>query len=576
MLKPVTFFLFAFLASFSLYSQTYISDVNVVDVLAKRLIPGQTVTVKDGIISEIKPAGQIKTNAGATVIDGTGKFLIPGLTDSHVHFFQTGGLYTRPDAIDLRKYKSYESEIEWATDNMDDFLRRYLRAGITSVVDVGASYNFLKLRDKVSIGLHTPAIYMSGPLLTTWVPDPYKNLQNDSPFELPASIAEARKIVQKQLAYHPDFIKIWYVVDTKDPEASAMQHLPMVKAVIDEAHKNKMKVAVHAMERITAQLAVENGADFLVHSVEDEIVSDSFVQLLKTKKTILCPTMTVSDGYTKTLGQKNNFSYYELSKSNPYQIGTLDDLKHLQEKDIPMMKEFLSSSQFISRNAKTDSIRRHNLKKLADNGVAIAAGTDAGNLGTQHATSYIAELKAMKSSGLSNWQILESATITPAKLLNNEKQEGSISVGKKANIVLLNANPLISLDNLTDIHLIFNKGTVFNPDTLIKETPLALVQRQLNAYNSRNIEAFLEPYSDDVELYEYPDKLISKGKESMRKDYQLMFEKLPELHCEIKERSINGNVITDKESVTGMGPNKVEATAIYHISNNKISKVYFK
>jgi hypothetical protein len=351
----------------------------------------------------------------------------------------------------------------------------------------------------------------------------------------------------------------------------------MVKAVIDEAHKNNLKVAVHATERITAQLAVESGCDFLVHSVEDEFVSDEFARLLKAKKTILSPTLIVHGGYTKTFGQKNNFSFYELTKSNPQQIGSLEDLKHLE--GLPMvsaMKQFINSDAAVADVAKTDTIRSHNLKKLADNGVIIAAVTDAGNIGTQHGASYLAELKAMQASGLTNWQVLQSATIDAAKLFDKEDSKGSITVGKKADLVLLNANPLTHLENITDIDLVFNGGALINPDTLIKETPLALVQRQLNAYNARNIEAFLEPYSDDVELYEYPDKLFSKGKENMRKDYAGMFERLPDLHCEIKERTIEGNIVTDKELVSGMGPKKVEATAIYHIVNNKISKVYFK
>ena len=111
-------------------------------------------------------------------------------------------------------------------------------------------------------------------------------------------------------------------------------------------------------------------------------------------------------------------------------------------------------------------------------------------------------------------------------------------------------------------------------DTLIKETPLALVQRQLNAYNARSLEAFLEPYSDDVELYQFPDKLLSKGKEEMRKGYAF-FKDVPDLHCEIKERIIQGNIIIDKESVSGFGSKPVEATAIYHIIDGKIKKVYF-
>ena len=64
---------------------------------------------------------------------------MPGLTDAHVHFFQSGGLYTRPDAIDFRKYKPYDKEIDWVHNNMEDFLRRYIQCGITSVIDVGCN-----------------------------------------------------------------------------------------------------------------------------------------------------------------------------------------------------------------------------------------------------------------------------------------------------------------------------------------------------------------------------------------------------------------------------------------------------
>ena len=73
----------------------------------------------------------------------------------------------------------------------------------------------------------------------------------------------------------------------------------MVQAVIDEAHKHKLRVAVHATERITAQLAVEAGADLLVHGIDDEPVDAAFVQLLKNKNVVLSPTLVVSHGYRK-------------------------------------------------------------------------------------------------------------------------------------------------------------------------------------------------------------------------------------------------------------------------------------
>jgi hypothetical protein len=213
---------------------------------------------------------------------------------------------------------------------------------------------------------------------------------------------------------------------------------------------------------------------------------------------------------------------------------------------------------------------------MAEGGVTIAAGTDAGNIGTQHASSFITELKAMKESGMDEWQILQSATINPAKILNKEKESGSIEVGKAADLVLLNSNPVENLNHLTDIDMVIKSGLPIDRERIVKVTPESLAQQQLNAYNARNIEAFLEPYAEDVELYLFPGKLISKGKEAMRKSYSNLFDKSPDLHCEIKQRIVNLNSVIDKESVSGLRPGvKTEATAIYEIKNDKISKVYF-
>ena len=127
---------------------------------------------------------------------------------------------------------------------------------------------------------------MTGPLLTSYEPKEFENLKNDEPFSLVKTTEDGVKYVRQQLAYHPDFIKIWYIANTA---TIAKKFQPIAKAIIDEAHKNNLKVAVHATERITAQLAVENGCDYLVHEVEDEVVPDDFIQLLKTKKLLFAP-----------------------------------------------------------------------------------------------------------------------------------------------------------------------------------------------------------------------------------------------------------------------------------------------
>ncbi len=553
-------------------AQTIITNVTLVDVEKQRLIPNATVSITGNKIVSVGTK-KVTPTAGSVLIDGTGKYLMPGMTDAHIHFFQSGGLYTRPDAIDLKKYTPYEKEIEFGKTNMEDVLKRNTRLGITSVIDVGASYNMLELRNEFKDKSYAPAVYMTGPLLTTYEPAAFKNLGKDEPFSLVKTAGEGRAMVQAQLPYKPDFIKIWYIVMGANKEEVARKHLPIIKAIIEEAHKNNLKVAVHATERITAQLSIESGADYLVHSVDDEVIKDDFVKLLKEKKTVLCPTLVVYDNYNKVFGQEYVFQMNEFIASNPYQLGTLFDLQHLPE---PMIKMYREQTRKGKATGKTlDSICLVNLKKLVDGGVRIAAGTDAGNIGTMHGGSYLSELLKMKESGISNWQVLQSATINPMYILNMENENGSIAKGKIADLVLLNANPLDDLHNLTKIDLVINKGNLIKPDTLIQETSLALVQRQLNAYNARDLEAFLEPYAEDVELYDYKTgKLLGKGKESMRKDYAF-FKQVPELHCEIKARIVQGNVIIDKEYVTGFGGPAVEATAIYHIENNKIRKVYF-
>ncbi|MBO9658495.1 MAG: hypothetical protein J7527_06695, partial [Chitinophagaceae bacterium] len=80
-------------------SQIIITNTNILDVEKKKILEGYSVLVNDGKIISIEKAGKTKPDPSATVIDGTGKFLAPGFVDAHVHFFQNGGLFTRPDAI---------------------------------------------------------------------------------------------------------------------------------------------------------------------------------------------------------------------------------------------------------------------------------------------------------------------------------------------------------------------------------------------------------------------------------------------------------------------------------------------
>lgn len=105
-------------------------------------------------------------------------------------------------------------------------------------------------------------------------------------------------------------------------------------------------------------------------------------------------------------------------------------------------------------------------------------------------------------------------------------------------------------------------------------SPRHIVKKQLEAYNNRDIEAFLATYSDDVKVYRYPDQLNYVGKENMRKSYGSFFEKTKNLHCKILNRIVRGNKVIDEEYVTING-NHFKAVAIYEVTNGKISAVRF-
>ncbi len=106
------------------------------------------------------------------------------------------------------------------------------------------------------------------------------------------------------------------------------------------------------------------------------------------------------------------------------------------------------------------------------------------------------------------------------------------------------------------------------------EDPEPIVQQQLDAYNNRDIDGFMDTYTENVELYNYPNTLTTEGAEKMRPGYQGFFESTPDLHCEIKNRIVIGNKVIDEEYLTVNGRN-FSAVAIYEVEDGKISKVTF-
>ncbi|SFO83398.1 Imidazolonepropionase [Chitinophaga sp. YR627] len=546
-----------------------ITHANVIDVINNKTLPDQTIIIDNDRIVLTGSSKKLKVPAGATTIDATGRFVMPGMTDAHIHFFQSGGLYTRPDALDLRHVYPYEKDQQWVKDHLSDLMARYLACGITTVADVGGPLRNFSIRDQAAKDSLSTNAWVTGPLISTYLPP---NLdKNDPPIVKVTTPDEARELVRKQLPYKPDFIKIWYIVVPGQPAESTLH---IVRAAIEESHAHGLKVAVHGTEYQTAKLAVSAGADILVHSVDDKLFDNEMLQLLKSHQTVYIPTLTVMHGYKRAFTQQFDFPAQDLAYGDPFMLGTLTDLQHIDSSVAKFSYKQLRTRHHVP--SEEDTIMLKNLQLAQDAGINIVTGTDAGNIGTLHASSYFTELKAMESAGLTNMEIIRAATINAAKGFGKDKDYGSIEKGKVADLLLLSKDPLQDLNALAHIETLIHRGKTIDAQKLLPVTPEILAQEQLNAYNARNIDAFLAPYSDSVVISDQATgQVIMKGKEQMRQRYSGLFERAKNLHCQLVSRMVLGNTVIDQESVTGMGNKPSEAIAIYTIENGKIAHVSF-
>jgi len=528
-------------------------------------VENAVVIVMGDRILKVGGRGEIEIPEVLSVVDVTGKWIVPGLIDAHIHYFQSGGLYTRPDVIDLRKWRSYETEMARIKTDLEETFRRYLASGVTSVVDVGGGYWNFKVRDKANKQLYAPRTAVAGPLVST-VSRPQMDI-GDPPIIEVSSPEMARELVKKQLEFQPDLIKIWFIVPR---DGNFTPNLPIIEATIDEAHTAGVRVAVHATQLEAARASVRAGADVLVHSVDDEAVDDEFVALVKERGAIYTSTLIVMEGYGDVLGGNVRLTNVERELGDPDVVMTWSE--------VPMGPDAESTgARRRARLERTMPVMQRNLKAMQDAGAIVAAGTDAGNIGTLHGPAIHREFELMAEAGLTPREILVDATRNAALVFSAEPEMGTLEKGKFADFLVLNADPLADVVNLQKIHRVVKGGVALDPADILPPSPETVVEHQVEAYNARDINAFLSFYADNVVVRRLPSGEVAwDSKESMRPSYAKRFAENPGLYCTITKRIIHGDWVVDHELVTGVkGGPRVRAVATYEVKNGLIQNVWF-
>lgn len=548
---------------------TALVGATVVDATGAPPIPDAVVLIDGDRIVAVGPRDQVEVPEDAEVLDLAGQFIVPGLVDPHIHFFQSGGLYTRPDIVDLRHVRSYEGEQEGIRARMDTTFRRYLASGVTAVVDVGGPMWNFDVREEARAAEMAPRVAVAGPLIST-VERPQLDL-GDPPIIRASSRREAKKLVQAQLKRDPDLIKVWFILpESGDPT----ENLPIVKEVIKRAHRKGVRVAVHATQLRTARAAVAVGADILVHSIDDEPVDQDMIAAMRDDDVLLTTTLVVYEGYAEVLGRGVQLLPIEERLGDPVAIRSWSEL------DTPQLVDAVPPDKTAARVEKMRSRRETtfaNLRALVDAGVSVNAGTDAGNIGTVHGPSIHRELQLWTEAGMTPEQTLVAVTREAARVFAEQPEFGTVEPGKLADLLVLDADPLVDVANLQRIHRVVLGGRVLDPAEILPGRPVDAVQGQVDAYNARDVDAFLSFYAEDVLIERLPEgKVLHENRESMREGYQKLFDASPELNCHILQRTVSGPIVIDHEFVTGArGGDAIRAVAVYEVVDGLIQRVMF-
>ena len=428
-------------------------NVTVIPMDKERLLSNQTVIVSNGVIAEIGDAKRVTIPKGAQRIDGIGKFLIPGLSDMHVHLMS--------------------DEDEFPDSLAEDEFKIMLANGITTIRLMNGTPEQLVLRAKSARGeIIAPTIYAASPQFIG---------RKSSNAYVVTNETEARESVRKAKQDGYDYLKL---TTNLKPE--------VYEAIVDEARRQKIRIVGHADSRSVGLERALKAGQQIEHL-------DSYLEALLPKNSPI--QGSVSDIYLYKPENWISLDYIDENKipeiaratveANPFSTPTLTlfkytfgigrtedaikaqpDIRFYPQKTIDLWlgvnKRYWATAASTERRAKYVRIRNRIVIAIHDAGGKILAGSDTPEWLMLYGYTLHRELRTLNEAGLSNYATLASATRNPAEFFGTIEQTGTIEKGKRADLLLLEANPLESIANTERRAGVMLKGRWFAQTELDK------------------------------------------------------------------------------------------------------------